>query len=31
MTVRDVWALRNILLDYPFLKDPFKYTPRKTR
>jgi hypothetical protein len=31
MTVRDVWALRNILLDYPFLKDPFQYTPRKTR
>ena len=28
MTVRDVWALRNILLEYPFLKDPFQYKPR---
>ncbi len=29
MTVRDVWALRGILLEFPFLKTPFQYTPRK--
>ncbi len=29
MTVRDVWALRNILQEFPFLKIPFNYLPRK--
>lgn len=29
MTVRDVWALRNILLEFPFLKHSFDYLPRK--
>jgi len=29
MTVRDVWALRNILQEFPFLKVPFNYLPRK--
>lgn len=29
MTVRDVWALRNILLEFPFLKVTFDYLPRR--
>lgn len=29
MTVRDTWALRNILHEFPFLQEPFSYIPRK--
>jgi hypothetical protein len=29
MTVCDVWSLRNILLEFPFLKRPFNYLPRR--
>lgn len=29
MSVRDLWALRNILLELPFLQRPFQYTPKK--
>jgi hypothetical protein len=28
MTVCDVWSLRNILLEFPFLKRSFNYLPR---